>query len=119
MAIDENMDPVVADHARDLGIDDVAHVAPAVERRANACGRSATAIPAVAVARDLEPAAIVGLEQSGHQAPGWMVAEIAGEIADAETPCTRRHRTPRRWRRQHRLRPAACNRELLCGRGRQ
>ena len=86
MAIDENIDPVVADHARDLGIGDVAHVAPAVERHANACGRSATVIPPVAVARDLEPAAIVGLEQPGHQAPGRMIAEIAGEIADAETP---------------------------------
>ena len=77
MAIDENIDPVVADHARDLGIGDFAHVAPAIERGANARRRNA-AIPAVTVARNLEPAAIVSLEQPSHQAPGRMIAEVAG-----------------------------------------
>ena len=113
VAINENVDVIFANHARDFGVTHVAHVAPAVERRTYALADCSSGVKPVAVGRDLEPVPIVTLEKTRHLARGRMIAEVAGEVADTQTLGARRRFSTRRDLRQHRLRPAPPDRELL------
>src|SRR5215472_1589822 len=114
MALDQEVDRILANDACGLGIADLANVAPVVERRANALAdRAATG--AVTVAEQLEARTIVLLEEPRHQPARRMVAEVAGEVAHAQPSLASRDPAPWRHGRQRRRRPATRDRELLCG----
>src|SRR5207247_143728 len=83
VAIDEEIDRVLADQPRDRTVGKLAHVAPTIEARAHARSRGTPVVQPIAVTGDFESIAVMVLEQSSHQAPGRVIAKVAGEIADA------------------------------------
>src|SRR5208283_3615706 len=91
VALDQDIDAVVANQARGLGVAECAEVAPMRERGADAFGGRAL-VGSVTVAVEFEAGAIVLLEQAGHQAPGGMIAKVAGEVADAQARAAWRRR---------------------------
>ena len=113
-AIDQQVDPVVADDRCSVGVGEASHVAPRfAERRADPLVRRAAVVGAVAVGVQIEAAAIGFLEKARHQPTRRVLAKVARQVADAQ-PLARAasqmaaQRERAAWRVDQRLATASC-----------
>ena len=84
--VDEDVDAVAGDAARGRGERLVPRVDEPVERAGQPPAVIAAVAPAERIAEDLEPPAVVPLEQAGGKVRRGVIAEVGGHVADAEPP---------------------------------
>src|SRR5262249_20105765 len=93
-----DVDLELAQQARDLAVVLAAHVVELIERRDQPLPRCALVVDTERYGDDLELAAVVALEQLGHQERGGVRLEVGREIGDADLVVAPGLAGPQRWR---------------------